>query len=309
MSRSASKARNLELHDAARRTCDNAIFISGNGRSGTTILGKLIHSMNRVEYVFEPPTLVSLLPLVSTLDVHDFRLLFETCCYEDLLMGQVTGRALNLNRNDDSCIYIVRSLAEIENRIATVWSKSDAVKAAAASRLAIKIPDVTVFLPALKRLYPGMNFVVIHRHANPVISSVLKKRWFSDDLLLRPEITWPTRTAGFTTPAWVEADDVDHWKKWSELERAAYYFCRSAEGALAIEDAIYVSYDRLITDPVGVVGGLAARLGLEFGERTPELIAQTKARSAPGENWTAQLPNDLQKKITQTEEAYARVTG
>ena len=78
---------------------------------------------------------------------------------------------------------------------------------------------------------------------------------------------------------------------------------------MAIEDAIYVFYDRLITDPVGVVGGLAARLGLEFGERTPELIAQTKARSAPGENWTAQLPNDLQKKITQTEEAYARVTG
>ena len=40
---------------------DKMVIIGGSARSGTTIIGKLIHSLKNIEYQFEPPMLVSLL--------------------------------------------------------------------------------------------------------------------------------------------------------------------------------------------------------------------------------------------------------
>ena len=39
-------------------------------RSRTTIIGKIIHSFDRVEYAFEPPDLLSLLSLIDIMIQH-----------------------------------------------------------------------------------------------------------------------------------------------------------------------------------------------------------------------------------------------
>jgi LPS sulfotransferase NodH len=291
--------RKIELtqHAAARRACDNAIFITGNGRSGTTILGKLIHSMRGVEYVFEPPTLVSLLPLIGELDESHFRLLFETCCYEDLLMGQISGRAFNLNRHDDSCIHLTKPAPEIERRLNAVWSKALQAEAAEGARLAIKVPDMAPCLRELRRLYPSMTFIVLQRNANSVIQSVLRRAWFRDSSLERLDIMWPTQTPDFTTPFWVAREDVGRWRGWSELERAGYYYLRLANGADGVEGVRRVSYERLVQEPEAVVRELADALGLAFGECTPRLISETFAKTELAEDWVAQLPEDMRRQL------------
>jgi hypothetical protein len=292
-------AYNTELTgpEGGRQTCDQAILISGNGRSGTTLLGKIIHSMQDVEYVFEPPLLFSLLPLVSSLNEGKFRLLFETYCLEELLLGQVTGRSFNLNRNDDSCIFWTKADSEIHERLSTAWTKTSALEKTKNRRLAIKIPDVTCFLPVLQKLYPGMTMVITHRDVNAVIDSVMKKSWFKDLSLSTGNIIWPSRTKDFTTPVWVDDDDVERWRSWSELERAAYYYIRITRGSDELESAVRVSYERLVGAPHQVVAELAERLDLRFGEKTRELIKTTVARSENPPDWTAGLPKNMRDQI------------
>ena len=180
-------------------------------------LGKIIHSMKNVEYVFEPPLLFSLLPLISKLNENHFRLLFESYCYDELLMGQVTGRAFNFNSNDDSCINLTKPPAEINQRMAVAWSKIQATAAASNSRLLIKCTDATTCLAALRQLYPNMTFIVTQREPNPVIQSLMKKGWFNDAMLRRMDVLWPSQTIDFATPFWVAPDDIENWRRWSEL--------------------------------------------------------------------------------------------
>src|SRR5262245_5525433 len=216
-------------NEIGRKTCNDAILITGNGRSGTTILGKIIHSMRNVESVFEPPLLGSLLPLISKIEESHFRLLFETYCFDELLIGQITGRAFNFNRNDDSCINLTKAPDEIGHRMAVAWSKVKAVEAVRNSRLLIKFPGLTGFLADLRRLYPTMTFVVTQREPNSVIQSVIRKNWYKD-ATLKKRLFMPSQTMDFWTPLWVASEDIHKWRQWSELERAAYYYIRNAEG-------------------------------------------------------------------------------
>jgi hypothetical protein len=289
-------------HEIGRKTCNDAILITGNGRSGTTILGKIIHSMRNVESIFEPPLFGSLLPLISKIEESHFRLLFETYCFDELLIGQITGRAFNFNRNDDSCINLTKTPEEIDHRMAVAWSRVKAVEAIGNSRLLIKSPGFTSFLADLRRLYPTMTFVVTQREPNSVIQSVIRKNWYKDATLKSWLFSMPSQTTDLLTPFWVAPEDLDRWRQWSELERAAYYYIRNSEGARYVEGTINVAYERLVANPDKVVRELADQLGLEFGALTPQLISETYARSELAEDWVSQLPSDMRDKIRELSE-------
>ena len=79
-------------------------------------MGKVLHSFQSVEYTFEPPTLFSLFSLLPRLDEVEWKLLYETYLYEDFFVNAIAGRNLNLNRNDDSCVYNAKAEAEVDAR-------------------------------------------------------------------------------------------------------------------------------------------------------------------------------------------------
>ena len=76
---------------------DRVIIITGAGRSGTTILGKLIGSMDPAFYFFEP-TIVKFGYMHCDLDA--LRAIFV----EDYVLPLIQGRNINSNENDDSYI-------------------------------------------------------------------------------------------------------------------------------------------------------------------------------------------------------------
>ena len=120
----------LTLSKKAKDKCDNVIIISGCARSGTTILGKIISSFKNIEYSFEPPTIASLLALISTLPKKEWKFLYETYLYEELLLNSLAGRGINCNRADDSSIYKVKSEKIINDRLKNSLRKKDAEKIA-----------------------------------------------------------------------------------------------------------------------------------------------------------------------------------
>ena len=131
----------LEISDRAYSSVSNAILISGSARSGTTIMGKVIHSFDGIEYTYEPPLLFSLFPLINQLAEQDWRLLYETYLYEEFMLNSLAGRAINCNRKDDSSIYNVKSESEVASRLQSTLSKNEAEILAKNRTIAYKMPS------------------------------------------------------------------------------------------------------------------------------------------------------------------------
>lgn len=286
------------MHEPARRAMNRAIFIAGNARSGTTILGKILYSFNTVEYTFEPPFLFSLLPLIHELPEAQFRAMFEAYGYEDVLLGALGARNLNFNSNDDSFVYRSKSETEIKARLQNGWPKERLLDAAEKSRLCIKMPDIGAPLQKLMAYYPGMQVVATHRKANPVIESIIKKKWYSNESLQQHTQIWPSQAKdGITIPMWVEKEFVKDWLGWTELERAGYYYVRIARELSKLKNAIFFSYEQMVENPKAAVSSLAKKLQLDFGPQTEALLATVETKSPKGENWIAKLPSHLQKQV------------
>jgi hypothetical protein len=269
----------LKLNSAAFDACNRAIIISGCGRSGTSTLGQVLHSMKGVEYCFEGPMLVSLFASIPTLPAPEWKLLYETYLYEEFLINALSGRALNCNRADDSSIYKVKSTATIESRLSESKKKTKAAAEALASTIAYKVPDIVPYLKRLKSFYPGSRIVLLKREAGDTINSILRKKWFSDEVLRAGLSIWPNRMRNDTlVPHWVPEKEIDYWIGLDELHRAAYYYAFMTEASNGLQDTFIVDYDKMIENPKTIIEGLASDLGLTFGPRTRAIIGEIKKR-------------------------------
>jgi len=264
----------LNLSDNAFPAVSKAIMVTGSARSGTTIMGKIVHSLKGVEYVFEPPMMFSLFALSQTMPEESWRLLYETYLYEELMLGTLAGRAINCNKLDDSSIYNVKSIMDIESRLGRSLSKADAEVLARDHCIAFKLPDVVPFIPKLIERYPNTRVVVMLRGAAETLDSLVKKCWFSNENS-RTALIWPFRKyKKVHVPFWVRDGDDDLWVGLSELDRAAYYYIRINEDVERIKGRIEIKYAHLLSEPHSVVEDLASSLGLSFGEMTEEVIGQ-----------------------------------
>lgn len=145
----------FRMSQTARTAAETAVLVTGSARSGTTIIGALIHTFQNVEYVFEPPALIALFPLIEEMPEHQWKYLYEAYLYEEFLINAVSGRAINTNIDDDSSIYKVKSGQDIAERLSWSWRKADADKIASARRVAYKIetsfPSWENFFPTYRR--------------------------------------------------------------------------------------------------------------------------------------------------------------
>lgn len=272
----------LHITSNAADWASRAIFLTGVARSGTSILSRVLHSLDGVELAFEPPMLFSLLPTMERMDRDTWRLLYETYLYEEFLVNAVAGRAINTNRSDDSSIHHVKDAAEIAARLDASLGKTGIEGRLDRHHLAIKMPDVIPFLPALQRLYPGMRVVCTRRDPVDTLNSLARKGWF-DDAVLRPaSVIWPVwREAGGVAPTWVAAQDREDWFAMGPIDRCAYYILRMHDGMTALDGAVFVTYEALLEAPRETARDLAAALGLRFGALTERVVAEVRPMRSP----------------------------
>lgn len=262
----------LNFSKTIREKVEHSIVVTGSGRSGTTILGKCVHSFDKVEYIYEPPLLVSLMPLINQIPMAQWTLLYETYLYEDFFINAITGRSINCNKIDDSSIYHVKSAEDIEQRLNTSLGKLEIEKKAADRVIAYKSPGALPYLPKVLQYYPNSKIIIIKRKAVETINSLIAKKWYSDELL-KSNLHWPYRMKnGFRVPYWVRENDELQWVNMSEVDRCAYYYITANEDAEKIEKKIEISYSELMDDPLHVIKNLATQLGLNFGPKTQEII-------------------------------------
>ena len=266
----------LKLHPVAHDCANSAILVSGSARSGTTIVGKLIHSFSTVEYVFEPPALIALFPLMGAMPREQWNYLYEAYLYEEFLINAVSGRAINTNRADDSSIFKSKDEWEIASRLDRSWPKSESTRLAASCRAAYKIPNIVAYVPELCCRYPGMSVIMMVRNAVETIHSLMAKHVFTPDhpSAMQP---WPFRIVeNERIPYWVRLGDEKLWKELSEIDRCAYYYIRMNENLEVSSRQFVLKYSELVKSPLVVSHKLADFLGLSFGKCTDGIIDSIK---------------------------------
>jgi hypothetical protein len=271
----------LKLDTAIKQAVDAAILISGSGRSGTTVLGKLIHSFSGVEYIFEPPTVIMLFALLEKLPESTWRLIYEAYLGEEFLVNALAGRQINTNHADDSSIWAVKPQQEIERRLGRSWGKQEARREATRSVLAYKIPNLVPMLGQFHPRYPDTRLVVIKRGAAETINSLMQKGWFNEFSAAR-DLHWPFREYdGVRIPYWVGFGDDELWRSLSEIDRCAYYYLRMSVTPPESDNVLCLCYTSLVDQPMQTAQSLADWLGLSFGEKTSEVIKTIRPTGKP----------------------------
>lgn len=263
-----------------QRVLSRAVFVTGPARSGTSLLGNLLHSCEGCELAFEPPTLLQILAAMTDEPQDEILRAIEAYLTEDLLLGSLSGRSLNLRRRDESSAWKGKGAAEIEKRLQAGSRKSDLLELAGMSRLIVKVPDVVPKVRTLCRTFKGATAVVVVRDPIDTIVSWLSRGWLGQPDLEHGQRVWPVyRTHFGSIPHFIVPEDQPAFGSASECDRVAIHLERTFRTLLDAQDSRVVIYDELVMSPRQVVERLCRELGLVRTERTDTLIAEIHSES------------------------------
>ena len=261
----------------AQTIVSNAIVIGGSARSGTTLVGNIVGSLENIEYFFEPPTLTYILNNIDEMKLESTKELVIAYLYNEYFIDSLAGRNLNINRNDDSCIYNSKEEEEITKRLKSSYRRSDLESIALSSRLAFKIPDIAFNFDELVAMFPQQIRILMNRNPNDIISSSLKKGWFTDQHLSSntQELQYSKGIInGLHIPFWVENDKYEFWINATQANRIGYYLLRLNEYIIKQKDESFIiNYEFLMEKPKKIIGTLSSILNSEMTKKTEEIIS------------------------------------
>jgi hypothetical protein len=282
---------------------NKGIFISGSARSGTTIIGKLISTLSNVEYFFEPSLPV---PIMLNNGIKNSKKLLEVYLVENLLIESLSGRNFNFNENDDSCIYNSKTKKEIDEIMSKTHGRKELEEKYLKTVFSMKIPDLIFFLGDLRFLYPKTSYVLMHRNPNDVINSLKRKNWFSSRNLQKINLTpkYPKKIIdNIKIPYWVKQEDENFWINTDEINRCAYYYKRISEEVLENADSsIIINYEEFVKKPNEIFKDVVKLLGLEFGEKTEEILSTVQYQDKHREDYLEGLDGELLSAIENLDE-------
>lgn len=259
---------------------DKMIIIGGSARSGTTIMGKLINSLDKTEYMFEPPMLESLLLKKDELKNESLKELLQFYFFDNFLLDALAGRNINLNTNDDSCILHVKSEEDIKNRQNKSFSRVELEELVLSTTFSFKLPEIVFFIDVINELFPQNKKILMHRNPNDVINSIVQKKWFSNEYLNvnhSSQIFAIEIIDNIKVPYWVKETDKQFWVNTTELNRCAYYYKRISEEILNnASNSIIVDYGKFIKSPDELFKKIVDSLSFEYGEKTQEVLNTVK---------------------------------
>ena len=173
------------------------LIITGAGRSGTTILGKVIGSLKPTYYLFEP-ALMKLIPFLIAYDQSNRRvysLLIRSILFEDYFLQVIHGRSLNYNVRDDSYIGNYVSQPDIEKRWNDLARRQDVINYIHNEDplFVIKTPEFQPLCSIARQMFIEPKFIHVIRCGYDIVSSTLKRGWYTDTYMNNAIIDWVER--------------------------------------------------------------------------------------------------------------------
>jgi len=255
------------------------ILITGIPRSGTTLLGTLIGSLENIEYDYEPlwllqiPVLVKFGLLRSPVAIELLRnLAFES------FIEQVLCRKVNLHASDASNCWNMKSPEEVLEGIEWVDDSRTTLEAVTGKRIALKMPNISRFYRMFQVAFPNVPFIVITRRPADVVRSFIAKGWLTDGYLRSKTATRivPKNVSsdGRLIPWWVPPIEEEHFLNIDSNSRALFMWrCLTARlSVVELPGAHHVAFEELVTHPRDVLESLRSYLGGAVPTTTTEKV-------------------------------------
>jgi len=250
----------------------NIFWISGCSRSGTTLLGKIISTFKNNEYIYEPETLFSILPLVKEIKFEKWKLIYETYVGEDLFYNHLVGRKINLKKIDGSYIGNSKNSKEIYKKLKLNISRLHLNKYLNKNNfhLTIKIPDVVKFLVNIEKFYPKNKFLIIFRNPYANINSLIKKKWFSKKYYDKSFLPY-LNNKNKLYPLWLERKFYNVWNSFNEYEKAAFYVATINKEVFKLKNKNLIFYENLLENPTAEIARISKYLSMDYTKKTIEI--------------------------------------
>jgi hypothetical protein len=265
------------------------LIITGVGRSGTTILGKVIGSLKATHYLFEP-ALMKLIPFLSAYDESNRRiysLLIRSLLFEDYFLQVIHGRNLNFNVRDNSYIGNYISQSDIEQRWNDLARRQDVIGYLESERatFVIKTPEFQPLCPVAQQIFSQPKFVHIIRNGNDVVLSAVKRGWYTDAYMNTAIVDWVEKRGdeqSCNVPWYLDAESKEHFPRWSQVTRAASVWRSLTESGMAFcvanpETCIQLKYEDFVRSPTLFVAQFERAFGLESTEITKRHLDSIKS--------------------------------
>ena len=227
---------------------DRTIFITGVGRSGTTIYGKILASMSPTYYIFEPS--FTRWVAKEAWKSEERMEMFRGILFEDYFLPEIQGR-VNPNPNDWTHWKNHWTAKEIKIRWENLKRRKDAIDFIENENpyFIIKNPEAQPLMDGIKRLLPGVYFVHILRHGLDVVSSTMERGWFTDDYCNNAIIEWMQPHEKCNIPWYIDRESKTLWPYWNPATRSACVWrCLSLAGVNADLQFKYEDFKREPTE-------------------------------------------------------------
>lgn len=257
--------------DVSEILTDRVLIITGVGRSGTSIFGKIIGSMSPVYYLFEPAIMKW---IFSDMDSIWLRAII----FEDYLLPIVQAHHLNDNFEDltywrdyyieDEIMAARKYLNRRQNAIAFLKLKRPL--------FVIKTNEFQPLMSYAEEIFPGCRFIHIVRNGNNVIQSAIDKGWYTDEWCNNYMIDW---SIGRDVKAswYLDEEIIKQWPKWTPITRAACIWrCLVDNGITFLSNTKReknnLFYEDFATDPESDIKEIRNEFDLEITENTEKHI-------------------------------------
>ncbi len=282
----------------------NMLLIGGCGRSGTSILGSLVASCKYIEYFYDPAFFHKCMYKLQELNEHTQKYIWNAYLYDELFINNLSGRCINFKPKEITYVYNTKSKKEVDERIKNSLGRNEILHLSKKHKIAIKVTDSVFTFASLNSLYKNLKGLFIFRQPNDVISSLVKKGWFSNQSLNtnspEPLIDFKI-IANLRVPRWVAETDYDFWIDSDEINRCAYYYYRSNSELLKLKSSPHhieiINYESLVRNPRQTAVCISDFFRLKPSKKTDDIITSIKPQKNSNENYILNVELNLQKEI------------
>jgi hypothetical protein len=264
------------------------LIITGVGRSGTTILGKLVGSMHPAYYFFEPAAM-KYLPFLLNSDpgqAQVYASMARSLLSEDYLLPTAQGRSLNFNPGEDSYVGHYLPLDEVKQTWGALSRRGEIVEKLRKKRPCwiIKTTEFQALFSAARTIFPEARFLHVIRNGNDVVSSALKRGWYTDRYMNREIVDWvqlPKEKGASNIPWYLDEESKECFANWNQTTRAACIWRCLTEVGMAEcqahpDDCQQLTYEELVRQPQVWVETFSQSYGLAPTELTQRHIASVR---------------------------------
>ena len=234
---------------------ERVIFVTGVGRSGTTIFGKLLSSMSPTIF-FNEPMLFNFLPLESSIPA----IFFDD--YVQRGIGQILESKPKFNKSrgypntNQGVLQFIKDVRPF---------------------IVIKLINSQPYISRYSQMFPGIRFLHIVRNGFDVINSAGHLGWYEDgETTNKAALARVTRgpfnemvhsDLDCNVPWYIPRDEVGIWKDSDMITRLAHSW-----SVLVQSQEVDFTYEDMCKNPSSVAASLSKMFNIQAADKTKAII-------------------------------------